>query len=101
MPLTPHPPEEIHWGIQIGAYVSESTATNKLAEARHALPKLLGRAQQSVERVAIDDTAYFRARFGPLNENAAKRACALLEPHGFKCFAVQAPEAELASGSVN
>jgi D-alanyl-D-alanine carboxypeptidase len=93
--------EAMRWGIQIGAYVSETTATSKLAAARKTLPKLLGRATQSVERVAIDDTAYYRARFGPLDENEARHACALLEPHGFKCFAVQAPESELASGSVN
>jgi len=99
---TPQPTaDEMRWGIQIGAYVSQSTATSKLAAARKAVPKLLGRATQSIERVAIDDSAYYRARFGPLDESEAKRACALLEPHGFKCFAVQAPESELVTGSAN
>ena len=90
-------PQQIHWGIQIGAYVSAQTASTKLAAARKAAPKLLSRATQTVARVAVDDTAYYRARFGPLGEDEAKRACALLEPHGFKCFTIQEPEAEFAS----
>jgi D-alanyl-D-alanine carboxypeptidase len=93
----PRPPQPIRWGIQIGAYVSAETANSKLAAARKAAPKLLGRASQSVAKVAVDDTAYYRARFGPLGEEEAKRACAMLEPHGFKCFTIQQPEAELAS----
>jgi D-alanyl-D-alanine carboxypeptidase len=99
--VKPPAPQQIRWAVQIGAYVSAKTASSKLAAARKAEPKLLGHTNQLVLRVAVEDTAYYRARFGPLGEQEAKRACDRLEPRGFKCFTIQQPEAEMVSGAAD
>lgn len=76
------------WGIQIGAYVSQDTATSRLQAARTALPDVLASLNQLIVRVDVDGTTFYRARFGPFTKKQAEDTCAALAPHGFRCFAV-------------
>lgn len=76
------------YGIQIGAYVSEESAVMRLEAAREAVPDLLSEVPESVALIKVEDTTFYRARFGPFDGAAAERACDALIPHGFKCFKV-------------
>jgi len=79
---------EAKWGIQIGAYVSQDTATSRLQAARTAMPEVLASRPQLILRVDIDGTTFYRARFGPFTKKQADETCAALAPRGFRCFAV-------------
>ena len=79
---------DAHWGIQIGAYVSQDTATSRLQAARSVAPAMLASTPQLILRVDVDGTTFYRARFGPFTKKQADDACAALSPQGFRCFAV-------------
>lgn len=79
---------DARWGIQIGAYVSQDTATTRLQAARSAAPAMLASTPQLILRVDVDGTTFYRARFGPFTKKQADDACAVLSPQGFRCFAV-------------
>ena len=86
-PASPAPRVRSGWQIQIGAFPEERQARDRLDAARSRLSSLLGRADPYTEATVRGSTTLFRARFAGLDEDSAKRACALLKKSEFACMA--------------
>ena len=85
------------WVIQLGATDDEDKAKAMLDSARGRFGNVLGKASPFTEKVTVDGTTLYRARFSGFSEsNDAANACKLLKKGGMNCFASQAdlwPEA--------
>lgn len=76
------------WVIQLGATDDESKAKAMLDNARSRSGKLLAKASPFTEKVTVDGTTLYRARFSGFSESdAAANACKQLKKSGFNCFA--------------
>ena len=76
------------WVIQLGATDDEDKAKAMLDAARGRFGKLLGKASPFTEKVTIDGSTLYRARFSGFDESDdADKACKPLKKSGFACFA--------------
>jgi len=78
------------WRIQIAAAGSRDAASAMLEKALPLLSDGFGRVAPSVESYADGGKEYFRARFvGFADQNAAIRACSVLQTKSISCFVVR------------
>ena len=76
------------WVIQLGATDDESKAKEMLDTARSRFGKLLGKASPFTEKVTVDGSTLYRARFSGFSESdAAAKTCKQLKKSGVNCFA--------------
>jgi D-alanyl-D-alanine carboxypeptidase len=76
------------WVIQLGATDDEDKAKAMLDSARGRFGKVLGKAAPFTEKVTVDGSTLYRARFSGFSEsNAAANACKQLKKGGVNCFA--------------
>jgi D-alanyl-D-alanine carboxypeptidase len=79
------------WVIQLGATDDESKAKEMLDTARSRFGKLLGKASPFTEKVTVDGSTLYRARFSGFSESDdAAKACKQLKKSGVNCFASRA-----------
>jgi D-alanyl-D-alanine carboxypeptidase len=79
------------WVIQLGATDDESKAKEMLDTARSRFGKVLGKASPFTEKVTIDGSTLYRARFSGFSESDdAAKACKQLKKSGVNCFASRA-----------
>ncbi|WP_230532165.1 serine hydrolase [Microvirga roseola] len=78
------------WVIQIGATDDAEKAEAILDKARAQSGKLLSKASPFTEKVVVDGTTLYRARFSGFPESTdATNACKALKKSGFACFAAR------------
>ncbi|WP_246742392.1 D-alanyl-D-alanine carboxypeptidase [Microvirga splendida] len=78
------------WVIQLGATDDESKAKEMLDSARSRFGKLLGKASPFTEKVTVDGSTLYRARFSGFSESdAAAKTCKQLKKSGVNCFAAR------------
>jgi D-alanyl-D-alanine carboxypeptidase len=76
------------WVIQLGATDDEDKAKAMLDTARSRFGKVLGKAAPFTEKVTVDGSTLYRARFSGFSESdAAANACKQLKKSGVNCFA--------------
>lgn len=76
------------WVIQLGATDDEGKAKAMLDSARSRFGKVLGKAAPFTEKVTVDGSTLYRARFSGFSEsNDAANACKQLKKSGVNCFA--------------
>jgi D-alanyl-D-alanine carboxypeptidase len=76
------------WVIQLGATDDEDKAKAMLDTARSRFGKVLGKAAPFTEKVTVDGSTLYRARFSGFPESdAAANACKQLKKSGVNCFA--------------
>jgi D-alanyl-D-alanine carboxypeptidase len=76
------------WVVQLGATDDEAKAKAMLASARSKFGKLLSKASPYTEKVTVDGSTLYRARFSGFSEsNDAAKACQQLKKGGVSCFA--------------
>ncbi|QRM31735.1 D-alanyl-D-alanine carboxypeptidase [Microvirga sp. VF16] len=76
------------WVIQLGATDDEDKAKAMLDSARSRFGKLLNKAAPFTEKVTVDGSTLYRARFSGFSEsNDAANACKQLKKGGMNCFA--------------
>ena len=78
------------WVIQLGATDDESKAKEMLDSARSRFGKVLGKAAPFTEKVTVDGSTLYRARFSGFDDaDEAQGACNALKRNGFSCFATR------------
>jgi D-alanyl-D-alanine carboxypeptidase len=78
-----------HWGIQVGAFATLSTAQGAAERARAVAADLLERTKIELPATAALGTQVaFRARLSGLSAQAAAAACGRLSSHGIACITV-------------
>ncbi|WP_441982885.1 SPOR domain-containing protein [Microvirga sp. 2YAF29] len=76
------------WVVQLGATDDETKAQAMLDSARSRFGKVLSKASPYTEKVTIDGSTLYRARFSGFSEaDAAAKACQQLKKSGVNCFA--------------
>ncbi len=76
------------WVIQLGATDDEAKAKAMLDTARGRFGKVLGKAAPFTEKVTVDGSTLYRARFSGFSESDdAANACKQLKKGGVNCFA--------------
>jgi D-alanyl-D-alanine carboxypeptidase len=76
------------WVIQLGATDDEAKAKAMLDTARGRFGKVLGKAAPFTEKVTVDGSTLYRARFSGFSESDdAAKACKQLKKGGVNCFA--------------
>jgi len=76
------------WVIQLGATDDEGKAKAILDSARSRFGKVLAKAAPFTEKVTVDGSTLYRARFSGFSEsNDAANACKQLKKGGVNCFA--------------
>lgn len=76
------------WVIQLGATDDEDKAKAMLDSARGRFGKVLGKAAPFTEKVTVDGSTLYRARFSGFSESDdAAKACQQLKKGGVNCFA--------------
>jgi D-alanyl-D-alanine carboxypeptidase len=75
------------WQIQVGAFPDERQARERIGEARNRINALLAKADPYTQKTLKGSTTLFRARFAGLDEDRARRACALLKRSDIACMA--------------
>jgi D-alanyl-D-alanine carboxypeptidase len=76
------------WVIQLGATDDEGKAKAMLDSARNRFGKVLGKASPFTEKVTVDGSTLYRARFSGFTESdAAAKVCKQLKKGGMNCFA--------------
>ena len=75
--------------VQIGAYISEIDARNRLNQVQTQFPALLQDARQHASWIQGRRRRIFRARFIGFDVNAANRTCNELRRHAVKCLVVR------------
>jgi D-alanyl-D-alanine carboxypeptidase len=79
------------WVIQLGATDDESKAKEMLDSARSRFGKVLGKASPFTEKVTVDGSTLYRARFSGFSESDdAAKVCKQLKKSGVNCFASRA-----------
>jgi len=91
----PEPPADAgdadgQWGVQIGAYDNPDLGYQALGRLVGTMPKLLGTAQQIVEKVSIGGTYMYRARLIGIDRQTAQTVCGYMANHGRSCLTVGA-----------
>lgn len=79
------------WSVQLGAFADPGKAEQMLDLARFLAPAPLAGGAGIVEALAGPDGTVFRARHTGLGEDAARRTCRTILPHGLPCAIVPAP----------
>ena len=88
-PVAAIPPAQGHWGIQVGAFATLSTAEAAALSARAAAPDLLRMTNIELPATTpLGSQIAFRARLTGLTQSAAVDACARLSAHGTACLTV-------------
>jgi D-alanyl-D-alanine carboxypeptidase len=78
------------WVIQLGATDDETKAKALLDTARNRFGKLLAKASPFTEKVTVDGSTLYRARFSGFSESDdAAKACKQLKKSGQNCFAAR------------
>ncbi|WP_114946810.1 D-alanyl-D-alanine carboxypeptidase [Microvirga calopogonii] len=78
------------WVIQLGATDDEAKAKAMLDTARGRFGKVLGKASPFTEKVTVDGSTLYRARFSGFAESDdAANACKQLKKSGMNCFAAR------------
>jgi D-alanyl-D-alanine carboxypeptidase len=78
------------WVIQLGATDDEAKAKAMLDTARGRFGKVLAKASPFTEKVTVDGSTLYRARFSGFSEsNDAANACKQLKKSGINCFAAR------------
>jgi D-alanyl-D-alanine carboxypeptidase len=78
------------WVIQLGATDDEDKAKEMLDAARSRFGKVLGKASPFTEKVTVDGSTLYRARFSGFSESDdAAKACKQLKKSGMNCFAAR------------
>jgi hypothetical protein len=78
-----------HWGIQVGAFATLSTAQAAAERARAVAADLLDRTKIELPVTApLGTQVAFRARLSGLSAQAAAAACARLSGHSMACITV-------------
>ncbi|WP_262267887.1 SPOR domain-containing protein [Microvirga yunnanensis] len=78
------------WVVQLGATDDEDKAKAMLDSARSRFGKVLGKASPFTEKVTVDGSTLYRARFSGFSEsNDAANACKQLKKGGINCFAAR------------
>jgi D-alanyl-D-alanine carboxypeptidase len=78
------------WVIQLGATDDETKAKEMLNSARSRFGKLLGKAAPFTEKVTVDGSTLYRARFSGFSESDdAAKTCKQLKKSGVNCFAAR------------
>ncbi|EIM24745.1 D-alanyl-D-alanine carboxypeptidase [Microvirga lotononidis] len=78
------------WVIQLGATDDEAKAKAMLDTARGRFGKVLAKASPFTEKVTVDGSTLYRARFSGFSEsNDAANACKQLKKSGVNCFAAR------------
>jgi D-alanyl-D-alanine carboxypeptidase len=76
------------WVVQLGATDDETKAKAMLDSARSRFGKVLSKASPYTEKVTVDGSTLYRARFSGFSEsNDAAKACQQLKKSGVSCFA--------------
>lgn len=76
------------WVVQLGATDDEAKAKAMLDSARNRFGKLLSKASPYTEKVTVDGSTFYRARFSGFSEsNDAAQACQQMKKGGVNCFA--------------
>jgi D-alanyl-D-alanine carboxypeptidase len=76
------------WVIQLGATDEEDKAKAMLDSARSRFGKVLGKASPFTEKVTVDGSTLYRARFSGFSESDdAAKVCKQLKKGGVNCFA--------------
>jgi D-alanyl-D-alanine carboxypeptidase len=76
------------WVVQLGATDDEAKAKAMLDSARSKFGKILKKASPYTEKVTVDGSTLYRARFSGFSEsNDAAKACQQLKKGGLNCFA--------------
>lgn len=76
------------WVVQLGATDDETKAKAMLDSARNRFGKVLKTASPYTEKVTVDGSTLYRARFSGFSEsNDAAKACQQLKKGGLNCFA--------------
>lgn len=76
------------WVIQLGATDDETKAREMLDKARSRSGKVLAKAAPFTEKVTVEGSTLYRARFSGFDASGdAEKACKALKRSGFACFA--------------
>ncbi|MDQ2762200.1 MAG: SPOR domain-containing protein, partial [Pseudomonadota bacterium] len=77
------------WAIQVGAFANPTVARAVAAEARRAMPDLLGAAEIALPATTpFGRIVLYRARLTALSEQSAAQACVRLSEQQTACMAV-------------
>ncbi|MBM6579287.1 SPOR domain-containing protein [Microvirga sp. BT689] len=78
------------WVIQLGATDDEDKAKEMLDTARSRFGKVLGKASPFTEKVNVDGSTLYRARFSGFSESDdAAKVCKQIKKSGMNCFAAR------------
>lgn len=80
--------EDITWAVQVGSFSRRVSAHKAALSARRLAPAVLGQKAAQLSVVNKGGLALWRVRFGKLDENQAREACAALFVSGNACIAV-------------
>jgi D-alanyl-D-alanine carboxypeptidase len=82
-------PTRSGWIIQVGAFVDENEAKDRLTSVMSKAAKLLGDADPFTEPVVRGDKTYYRARFAGLGKDQAEATCRYLKRNDVECIPVR------------
>ena len=90
-PIDRNPAARKHtgWMIQVGAFVAERDAKDRLRSARSKARHLLGAAEPFTETVVKDSKTFYRARFAGFEKREAIAACRYLKRRDFACMTLK------------
>ncbi len=78
------------WVIQLGATDDEGKAKEMLDTARSRFGKVLGKASPFTEKVTVDGSTLYRARFSGFSDSDdAAKVCKQIKKSGTSCFAAR------------
>lgn len=83
------PRKRTGWMIQVGAFVAERDAKDRLRSVQSKAKHLLGDADPFTETVVKDDKTFYRARFADLEKREAIAACKYLKRKHFDCMTLK------------
>lgn len=91
LPAATHAPVGLGpYHVQVGSYLNEASAKNRLQFiAAKTAPLLKGHDDVTVSG-PVDGKTYFRARFGRFSEDDAKTTCAKLKTQAIDCLVIRA-----------
>jgi D-alanyl-D-alanine carboxypeptidase len=90
----PTRPAPAKWGVQVGAYPSESAARQAAAAAR----KIVATGEVHTEAVTVHGKTSWRAQLTGLGQAEARGTCAALAKHKLSCMPLRPEPGQLASG---
>lgn len=76
--------------VQVGAYMSQGDAENRLGMVQQRAPDLLGGHLPFTQSFMKEDREWFRARFAGFSEEKARNTCAALKQRSLDCVVMRA-----------